>query len=319
MARDTVFAVPTSLEQHEGQHDGKGRRDDDQEYRRGTRAGRPRSASVAPAPTAARRSARGSPRSPPTRQDLPRPRQRALDELAAGFRIRGGPHGADERERPAAIRDRANQVHDGVDETPGEVAAQCSDEHRPDFLAPASATDTAPTKVSAMNRPKSSSETRSTGLSTGSRTSFSIPLSPLIAIHSHSGPSIRAARIRREHSDVRPHRRATRRECAANGEPGWRDYNRQAFTQFARNVESYRTRATIRSSHDESAPDRRRDDPSPAPRHSASTSSPVSPPQRSCCPRPWRTRPWPDCPLPWVSTPPSSRWSSMRCSARRAC
>ncbi len=52
---------------------------------------------------------------------------------------------------------------------------------------PDPATDTAPTKVSAMNRPKSSSETRSTGLNTGSRTSFSMALSPLIAIHSHSG------------------------------------------------------------------------------------------------------------------------------------
>ena len=33
---------------------------------------------------------------------------------------------------------------------------------------PDSATDTAPTKLRAMSRPKSSSETRSTGLSTGS-------------------------------------------------------------------------------------------------------------------------------------------------------
>ena len=35
--------------------------------------------------------------------------------------------------------------------------------------SPWSATETAPTKVSAMNRPKSSSDTRSTGLNTGSR------------------------------------------------------------------------------------------------------------------------------------------------------
>ena len=35
-------------------------------------------------------------------------------------------------------------------------------------MRPASATDTAPTKVSAMNNPKSISDTRSTGLSTGS-------------------------------------------------------------------------------------------------------------------------------------------------------
>jgi hypothetical protein len=34
---------------------------------------------------------------------------------------------------------------------------------------PEVATDTAPTKVSAINRPKSISDTRSTGLSTGSR------------------------------------------------------------------------------------------------------------------------------------------------------
>ena len=108
----------------------------------------------------------------------------ALDEPAPGFRVRGGPYRADERERPAAIRDRAHQVHDRVDEAPGEVAAQGGGEHRPDFLVARRPPRTRrPTKVSAMNRPKSSSDTRSTGLSTGSRTSFSMTFSPLIAIH----------------------------------------------------------------------------------------------------------------------------------------
>ena len=47
---------------------------------------------------------------------------------------------------------------------------------------PAPATDTAPTKVSAMNKPKSISDTRSTGLSTESRVASSGRISPFIAI-----------------------------------------------------------------------------------------------------------------------------------------
>ncbi len=56
---------------------------------------------------------------------------------------------------------------------------------------PALATDTAPTKVSAMNRPKSSSDTRSTGLSTGSRTFSTTTSLLLIAIGSRLDPWIR--------------------------------------------------------------------------------------------------------------------------------
>ena len=56
---------------------------------------------------------------------------------------------------------------------------------------PAVATDTAPTKVSAMNRPKSISDIRSTGFSTGSRTAFSMTLSSLIANDSPFDASIR--------------------------------------------------------------------------------------------------------------------------------
>ena len=40
-----------------------------------------------------------------------------------------------ERERPAAIGDSANQVHDRVDQAPGKVAAQGSNEHLPDLFA----------------------------------------------------------------------------------------------------------------------------------------------------------------------------------------
>ena len=39
-----------------------------------------------------------------------------------------------------------------------------------------------------------------------------------------------------------------------------------------------------------------------------STSSPASPPRRSCCRRRWRTRRWRACPSPSASTPRSSRW-----------
>ena len=50
------------------------------------------------------------------------------------------------------------------------------------WVSPDSATDTAPTKVRAMNNPKSISDTRSTGFSTGSRVLPTMTSLPVIAI-----------------------------------------------------------------------------------------------------------------------------------------
>src|SRR5260221_4010908 len=54
-----------------------------------------------------------------------------------------------------------------------------------------SATETAPTKVRAMNRPKSISDTRSTGLNTGSRAFLTMLSSPIIAIDLRQETSFR--------------------------------------------------------------------------------------------------------------------------------
>ena len=68
-----------------------------------------------------------------TRRD---PRQRPVDEPAPGFGVRRRAHRAHERERAAAIGHRAHQVHDGIDQAPGEVAAQGSGQHVADLVLP---------------------------------------------------------------------------------------------------------------------------------------------------------------------------------------
>ena len=62
-------------------------------------------------------------------------RQRALEALAARLRTRSLSYGTDQREGSAAIRDRANQVHDRVNKAPGKVAAEGGYEQFADLLA----------------------------------------------------------------------------------------------------------------------------------------------------------------------------------------
>ena len=135
MPRDTFFAVPTSCISAKGRTTGK-------VTATTSRNTATAASQVVPPKIGSRR--HGQRHDPATDGlDLRRrnqaghdARQRALDQRAAGLCVRRGLDGVRERERPAPIRDHANHVHDRVDEAPGEVAAEGSDEQFPDFPLP---------------------------------------------------------------------------------------------------------------------------------------------------------------------------------------
>ena len=137
MPRDVFFAAPTSCIKANGSTTGKGRQHDQHEDRQRRRAGRCHRGRAAPAASgmATMRPRMASISVCETRPAATRDSE-LLDQARPACGSAALAHRAHERQRAAAIDDGADQVHDGVDEAPGEVAAEGGDEHVAQLRAP---------------------------------------------------------------------------------------------------------------------------------------------------------------------------------------